>query len=147
MKLGSVKSSAFRQHPDYLALVGDTADGYPGLTGWGERSAGAVIGFYSHLEAVPRSDLDWKVAVRRADHLAESLQENFKLALLFRDLATLRTREPRIRSANQLRWRGPGSRFPAISERLDDPQLVNRVADIAAKRQAKNRSSSRRQQA
>ena len=133
--------------PDYLALVGDTADGYPGLTGWGERSAGAVIGFYSHLEAVPRSDLDWKVTVRRADHLAESLQENFKLALLFRDLATLRTREPRIRSANQLRWRGPGSRFPAISERLDDPQLVNRVADIAAKRQAKNRSSSRRQQA
>src|SRR3989442_1306870 len=133
--------------PDYLGLVGDTADGYPGLTGWGEKSAGAVIGFYEHLEAVPRSAQDWKVAVRRADSLAETLQENFKLALLFRDLATLRTREPRIRSVNGIRWRGPGPSFTAICERLDDPQLVNRVADIAAKRQAKTRSSSHRQQA
>jgi 5'-3' exonuclease len=130
--------------PDYLALVGDTADGYPGLTGWGQRSAGTVISFYEHLEAIPKLVADWKVEVRRADSLAETLQENFKLALLFRDLATLRTKEPRIRSAKELRWRGPGPSFPTISERLDDPQLVSLVADIAAKRQAKSRSSDRR---
>jgi len=64
--------------------------------------------------------------------------------LLFRDLATLRTKEPRIRSVNGIRWRGPGPSFTAICERLDDPQLVNRVADIAAKRQVKSRSSARR---
>ena len=133
--------------PDYLALVGDTADGYPGLTGWGDKSAGAVVGFYGRLESVPRSAVDWKVAVRRADSLAETLRENFKLALLFRDLATLRTKEPRVRSANELRWLGPGPRFPTISERLDDPQLVNRIADIAAKRRVKSRSSARRKQA
>jgi 5'-3' exonuclease len=126
--------------PDYLALVGDTADGYPGLAGWGEKSAGAVIGSYAHLEAIPRSALDWRVKVRGADRLAETLLKSFKLALLFRDLATLRTNEPRIRSPNEIRWRGPDSSFAAISERLDDPQLVNRVADIAAKRQPKNRS-------
>jgi 5'-3' exonuclease len=127
--------------PDYLALVGDTADGYPGLAGWGEKSAGALIGSYAHLEAIPRSSLDWKVKVRGADRLAETLQKSFRLALLFRDLATLRTNEPRIRSPNEIRWRGPGPSFAAISERLDDPQLVNRVADIPAKRQPKSRSS------
>lgn len=127
--------------PDYLALVGDTADGYPGLAGWGDKSAGAVIGFYGSLEAVPRSAVDWKAAVRRAESLAETLRENFKLALLFRDLATLRTKEPRLRSANELRWLGPGPRFATISERLDVPQLVNRVADISAKRQVKSHRS------
>jgi len=126
--------------PDYLGLVGDSADGYPGLTGWGDKSAGAVIGFYGHLEAVPSSAVDWKVTVRRADRLAMTLRENFKLALLFRDLATLRTKEPKIRSANELRWRGPNPSFTDMSNRLDDFQLVNRVADIAAKRQAKRRS-------
>ena len=127
--------------PDYLALVGDTADGYPGLAGWGEKSAGALIGSYVHLEAIPRSSLDWMVKVRGADRLAETLQKSFRLALLFRDLATLRTNEPRIRSPNEIRWRGPAPSFAAMSERLDDPQLVNRVADIAAKRQPKSRSS------
>jgi 5'-3' exonuclease len=127
--------------PDYLALVGDTADGYPGLAGWGEKSAGALVGSYVHLEAIPRSALDWKVKVRGADRLAETLQKSFRLALLFRDLATLRTNEPRIRSPNEIRWRGPVPSFAAMSERLDDPQLVNRVADIAAKGQPKSRSS------
>jgi 5'-3' exonuclease len=117
--------------PDYLALVGDTADGYPGLTGWGEKSAGAIIGFYGHLEAVPRSAGDWKVQVRSANRLAETLHDNFKLALLFRDLATLRTKEPRIRSPNQIRWNGPNPAFEAICKRLDDAQLAGRVAEIA----------------
>ena len=118
--------------PDYLALVGDTADGYPGLTGWGEKSASAVIDLYGHLEAIPRSALDWKVNVRSADHLAETLRENFKLALLFRDLATLRTSEPRVRSQNQIHWNEPKPPFEQICKRLDDPPLFDKVTDIAA---------------
>ena len=118
--------------PDYLSLVGDTADGYPGLTGWGEKSASAIVGLYGHLEAIPRSVADWKVQVRSAGRLAETLQDNFKLALLFRDLATLRTKEPRIRSPNQIRWSGPKPAFEATCKRLDDPQLADRVAKIVA---------------
>jgi 5'-3' exonuclease len=119
--------------PDYLALVGDSADGYPGLEGWGEKSAGAVIGTYSHLEAVPQSAMDWKTQVRSADRLAETLRENFKLALLFRDLATLRTKKPRIRSPNQIRWTGPNPGFEAMCKRLDDAQLASKVGEIARK--------------
>lgn len=122
--------------PDYLALVGDSADGYPGLLGWGEKSAGAVLGAYGHLEAVPRSALDWKVEVRGADRLAKTLHENFKLALLFRDLATLRTKEPKIRSPNQILWRKPNSGFDAVCRRLDDATLFKRVAEIATNRRA-----------
>src|SRR5256885_5999938 len=104
--------------PDYLALVGDTADGYPGLPGWGERSAAAVVGFYTHLETVPRSASDWKVKVRGADRLAGTLQGSFKLALLFRDLATLRTKEPRITTPEKIRWREPRPDFPSMCKRL-----------------------------
>jgi 5'-3' exonuclease len=133
-----------RSIPDYLALVGDTADGYPGLTGWGERSAGSVIGFYGHLEAVPRSAVDWKVQVRGADRLASTLYENFKLALLFRDLATLRTKQPKVRSPSSVHWHGPSPAFQAICKRLDDAQLSDRVAEIAATRQSESRSSHRK---
>jgi 5'-3' exonuclease len=127
--------------PDYLALVGDAADGYSGLTGWGERSAGSVIGFYDHLEAVPRSAVDWKVQVRGADRLANTLYENFKLALLFRDLATLRTKEPRIRSPKLVHWGGPKPTFEAICRRLGDTELSARVAGIARNRQSASRTS------
>jgi 5'-3' exonuclease len=133
--------------PDYLALVGDAADGYPGLDGWGERSAAAIIGFYEHLEVVPQSAEAWKVQVRGADRLAKTLQENFKLAQLFRDLATLRTKEPKIRNPNQIRWRGPNSAFSAICRRLDEPRLADRVAEIATSRKAEKRNSERRRQA
>jgi 5'-3' exonuclease len=131
--------------PDYLALVGDTADGYPGLTGWGEKSASAIIDLYGHLEAIPRSAADWKINVRSADRLAETLRENFKLALLFRDLATLRTNKPRVRSPNQLRWTGPNPSFEQICKRLDDSQLAGKVTEIAA-RQAKKRRSQRKRE-
>jgi 5'-3' exonuclease len=122
--------------PDYLALVGDNADGYPGLRGWGERSAAAVIGFYDHLEAIPPSAVDWRVKVRGADRLAEILRESFKLALLFRDLATLRTKEPMIASPDEVRWRGPTKAFGTLCEGLDDAGLADRVAEIAATQKA-----------
>ena len=120
--------------PDYLALVGDTADGYPGLDGWGERSAGTVLGLYGHLEAIPRSANDWKVDVRSADRLATTLADNFKLALLFRDLATLRTKKPILKSPERIRWKGPGPKLAAACSRLDDPALESRIAELAANR-------------
>ena len=120
--------------PDYLALVGDSADGYPGLSGWGERSTAVVLGLYRHLETVPLEPSDWQVWVRGADRLAATLRENFKLALLFRDLATLRTKEPTITSLDEVFWRGPGPEFSAMCKRLDAGQLFDRVAELASVR-------------
>ena len=120
--------------PDYLALVGDSADGYPGLSGWGERSTAVVLGLYRHLETVPLEPSDWQVRVRGADRLAATLRENFKLALLFRDLATLRTKEPTITSLDEVFWVGPGPEFSAMCKRLDAAQLFDRVAELASVR-------------
>jgi 5'-3' exonuclease len=117
--------------PDYLALVGDDADGYPGLEGWGEKSTATVLGAYKHLEAIPRNAETWKAQPRSADKLASTLHANFKLALLFRDLATLRTGEPVIQSPKELKWRQPSRSFPAICKRLDDSKLADRVAKLA----------------
>lgn len=116
--------------PDYLALVGDTADGYPGLEGWGEKSAGMVLAEYRHLEKIPHSVSSWKVEPRSADKLSSTLRENMNLALLFRDLATLRTQEPIIKSPEELFWRGPSKAFANLSQRLDATQLVDRVAQL-----------------
>ncbi|OLC06244.1 MAG: flap endonuclease [Gemmatimonadetes bacterium 13_1_40CM_66_11] len=77
--------------PDYLALVGDSADGFPGIPGWGEKASGAVLGRYAHLERIPAKSTEWTVPVRGAARLAAALEENRTLALLFRTLATLRT--------------------------------------------------------
>ncbi len=120
--------------PDYLALVGDSADGYPGLPGWGERSTAAILGHYGHLEAIPPSAADWQVKVRSANRLATTLQKSFKLALLFRDLATLRTKEPRIASPDEVCWHGPESSFVTVCERLDAMQLFDKVTELAAAR-------------
>ena len=126
--------------PDYLALVGDDADGYPGLEGWGEKSTSAVLGVYRHLEAIPLMAEDWRVQPRSAARLAEVLRNNFKLALLFRDLATLRTDEPKIFSPEEIRWKGTGTGFSEICKRLDDAQLVERMAKIPASQRPKSKT-------
>jgi len=120
--------------PDYLALVGDDADGYPGLEGWGDKSTAAVLGIYKHIEAIPSKSDNWRVQPRSAARLAEVLRANFKLALLFRDLATLRTKEPKISSPDEVYWNGPSSLFPTICKRLDDTQLDDRVAKLVSSR-------------
>ncbi len=117
--------------PDYLALVGDSADGYPGLPGWGEKSAGKIVGNYRHLEEIPKSASDWSVHVRGANALASTLQDQFKRAMLFRDLATLRITEPKLSSAEELRWKGPTPRFEAVCRRLGDERILERVDGIA----------------
>jgi len=92
--------------PDYLALVGDTADGIPGLAGWGAKSTSSVLGRYTHLESVPPSASDWDVTVRGAAKLAETLQANMEAAILYRDLATLRTDADIPESLDDLAWKG-----------------------------------------
>jgi len=92
--------------PDYLALVGDTADGIPGLPGWGAKSTGAVLARYRHLEDIPNDDTEWDVPVRGAAKLAATLRERMSDAMLFRDLATLRTDAEIPQELDDLAWRG-----------------------------------------
>jgi 5'-3' exonuclease len=105
--------------PDYLALVGDSADGYPGLRGWGAKSAAAVLFRYGHLEQIPADWRTWGVDAARPGALAAILAEERERAFLFRDLATLRTHLPLFQSVEQLRWQGPTDAFAAIAARLD----------------------------
>ena len=120
--------------PDYLALVGDSADGFPGLPGWGAKSAAAVLARYGHLEDVPASADDWDVAVRGAAKLASALNEQRELALLFRTIATIRTDAPTVASADELRWSGPTAALPAIAAVLEAPALLERATALAARR-------------
>jgi 5'-3' exonuclease len=105
--------------PDYLALVGDTADGYPGLPGWGAKSSSGVLRKYHHIEQIPANYLDWHVNVANVSTLSSTLRRNWDRALLFRDLATLRTDLPLFDSVDTLRWSGPTSEFDAIARQLD----------------------------
>jgi 5'-3' exonuclease len=119
--------------PDYLALVGDSADGFPGLPGWGVKSTAAVLAHYAHLEAIPEHALRWEVQVRGATKLAATLAEGRELALLFRDLATLRTDAP-VGAVDDWRWTGPGTGFDEVCRRLDGEELGERAARLAATR-------------
>lgn len=120
--------------PDYLALVGDSSDGYPGLPGWGPRSAAAVLARYGHLEAIPSNSEAWDVSLRGADRLATTLTSQIDLALLFRNLATLRRHEPVIESVEELRWRGPKDDFVVHCQRLDLSEVAERASRLAARR-------------
>jgi 5'-3' exonuclease len=105
--------------PDYLALVGDAADGYPGLPGWGAKSTAAVLAKYHHLEAIPEDGSTWGVNAAHAAALARTLVREHEHALLFRDLATLRTDLELFESIEELRWDGPRTSFAALGARLD----------------------------
>jgi 5'-3' exonuclease len=103
--------------PDYLALVGDSADGYPGVAGCGPKTAVSLIERHGHIEEFP----------------PEVLGKNWERALLFKDLATLRTDALLFRDVDELRWHGAAASFPAVGEQIGDPRLVTRVADLAAR--------------
>lgn len=114
--------------PDWLALVGDTADGIPGIPRWGEKSASAVLAAYSKLEAIPDDGKTWKVKVRGAESLATSLAERRADAALYRTLATLRTDVPLSEHASDLAWRGADrAALEAIAAELGDEGLLARV--------------------
>ena len=118
--------------PDYLALVGDSADGFPGLPGWGAKSAAAVLSRFSRIEAVPPDPADWGVAIRGAAVLAATLEERRELAMLFKDLATLRTTVPLAADAGSLRWRGPREDFARLTEYLGAPALAGLAQHVAS---------------
>jgi 5'-3' exonuclease len=118
--------------PDYLALVGDTADGFPGLPGWGAKSAAAVLARYGHLEDIPAAPGQWDLGLRGGAKLANTLQGNFELALLFRRIATVERDAPTITSVDELEWTGPTDAFASMCERLEAPGLLTRARDRQA---------------
>jgi 5'-3' exonuclease len=118
--------------PDYLAVVGDSADGFPGIAGWGSKAAALVFSQYPHLEDVPKDWRGWPPTIRRARPLAESLFSSWDDAVLFRTLATLRLDVPVFDAVDELRWRGPKPEFESLCSRLNLPDLPRRVAKVLA---------------
>jgi len=119
--------------PDYLALVGDSADGFPGLQGWGAKGAAAVLARYGHLEDIPRAAGQWDVpGLRGAAKLSSVLQSQIADALLFRRLATLE-REVAVGTVDDWQWTGPTKRFDEVAERVGAPHLAIRARRLAAR--------------
>ncbi len=117
--------------PDLLALVGDTADGFPGLPGWGAKSAAAVLDRWGHLEQIPNDPLIWDAGVRGAAKLNATLREHFELALLFRRIATVET-DADVGTVDAWRWNGPAAGFAEMAEALGAPNLVARAERLTA---------------
>ena len=125
--------------PDWLALVGDSADGYPGLPGWGAASTATVVACYGHLERIPDRAEDWTVTVRGAARLAAMLAEQRERVRLFRTLATLRSDAPIDVDVDGLRWTGPRPELATWAARLGAPTLHERAAALAAARSTRPR--------
>jgi 5'-3' exonuclease len=120
--------------PDYLALVGDSADGFPGLPGWGAKSAAAVLGHYGHIEAIPDDARKWEVIVRGAPTLADALRQARDLALHFRVLATLKV-DADVGAVDDWRWAGVRPGFDEWDARLGSAGLGRRVGALSTARQ------------
>jgi 5'-3' exonuclease len=120
--------------PDWLGLVGDSADGFPGLPGWGAKTASAVLARYEHLEGIPEHAIAWDVKVRGAVKLAATLAEQRDLAMLFRDLATLRT-DSDVGAVDEWRWGGPTPGLEEWAQRLGAPGIVTRAKRLAERRE------------
>ena len=120
--------------PDYLALVGDSADGFPGAPGWGAKSAGAILGHYGKLEDIPKQASLWKPKVRGAARLETSLLEHWDDVLLFRELAILKEDAALFDSVEQLRWTGPKSEWQDFCSQWEVPDLDERAKGLAVSR-------------
>jgi 5'-3' exonuclease len=122
-----------RSIPDYLAVVGDSADGFPGVAGWGQKAAALVLSQYPHLEDIPKDWQRWHPSIRRARALSEALFSAWNEALLFRQLATLRVDVPVFDTVADLRWRGARADFEDVCRRMKAPDLLRRVRGAASK--------------
>jgi 5'-3' exonuclease len=118
--------------PDLLALVGDAADGFPGLPGWGAKSAAAVLDRWGHLEQIPADPLLWDANVRSAAKLNATLREQFERALLFRRIATVET-DAKVGVVDDWRWSGPAPGFAEVAQALGDDRLAERASKLAAR--------------
>jgi 5'-3' exonuclease len=119
--------------PDYLAVVGDSADGFPGVTGWGPKAAALVLSRYPHLEVVPKDWRQWHASIRKARLLSESLFSAWNDALLFRTLATLRLDVPVFETVEDLRWKGPRPGFEQYCQQMKSPELLRRATAAGSK--------------
>ena len=117
---------------DYLALVGDAADGYPGIKGFGAKSAAAVLRAFGHIESIPVDAAMWRANVSNGGRLAHTLSEQRELALLFKTLATLRRDAPLFDSVDELRWQGPTPAFAAFAEAIGAPEIAARAERAGA---------------
>ncbi len=117
--------------PDYLGVVGDSADGFPGVSGWGQKAAALVLSRYPHLEDIPKDWREWHASIRRARGLAESLFGAWNDALLFRKLAALRLDVPVFDTVEDLRWKGPQPSFAEQCRRMRSPELLRRATAAA----------------
>jgi 5'-3' exonuclease len=113
--------------PDWLALVGDSADGYPGIPGWGAKSSALVLSRFEHLELIPEDPQSWGLGAARAARLAESLAQRRADAQLFKRLATLRVDVPITETLEDLEWHGAHEQLKTICEQLGDTQFPKRV--------------------
>jgi len=120
--------------PDYLAVVGDSADGFPGVSGWGSKAAALTLSQYPHLENIPKDWREWHPSIRKARLLAESLFDAWNDALLFRTLATLRLDVPVFDTVEDLRWKGPRPNFEQRCQRMKSPDLLGRVTSARSLR-------------
>jgi 5'-3' exonuclease len=116
--------------PDYLAVVGDSADGYPGLSGWGVKAAALTLSQYPHLEDIPKDWRKWHPSIRKARLLSESLFNAWNDALLFRTLATLRRDVPVFDTVEVLRWKGPDRNFEEYCRRIKSRDLLGRATSV-----------------
>ena len=119
---------------DYLALMGDTADGFPGLPGWGAKSASTVLARYGHIEHIPHDATEWDITVRGAAKLADTLREQYDLALLFKRIATIAYDAPTITSVDELRWTGPSDDVVDVLTRIDATRMLARIERLASSR-------------
>ena len=113
--------------PDFLALVGDSADGYPGVQGWGEKSTSTVLSKYKHIEAIPGDPNKLGLGLGRATTLLENLKNNYKDALLFRELSTLRVDVPLKENLSDLKWQGAYPRLKKLCLELNDERIPERI--------------------
>ena len=117
--------------PDFLALVGDSADGIPGLPGWGAKSSSLLLACYGTIEEIPLDPNKWDVPVRGAEKLAETLSQNFKVAQLYKDLTILRDNVSVMSNVSELEWVAPKEHFTELCERLDASKLAERLKNLS----------------
>ena len=113
--------------PDYLGLVGDTADGFPGIKGWGAKSSATLLSHYHHIENIPNDHMEWAMQVRSSQRLSESLNTDYELALLFKLIATIDYEAPTFETVSELKWNGPKDNYENILKSIDGDRILQRL--------------------
>lgn len=116
--------------PDYLGLVGDTADGFPGIKGWGAKSSATLLSHYHHIENIPNDHMEWAMQVRSSQKLSETLNTDYELALLFKLIATIDYDAPTFETVNELKWNGPKDNYENILKSIDGDRILQRLDKI-----------------